>query len=586
MTAQTRFFRRPFLLGGLLVLLGAVLIWGGATLLMLGGSPYYLLAGIATAVSGALVLKGRREGAALYWAMLVGTTIWAFWEVGTDGWSLAARLGAPIVLGLWFLLPWTWRSLQGWPAIAPAKAALGGIAAFIVCAMAGNGLYSAFVTPASDPIFQTGTQNAAPSAVGPAAQGDTGADWLNYGNDPGGSRFSPLTQINSANVDQLEVAWTYRFGPAPKDAPAKLQVTPIKIDDSLYACTAYNDVVSLDVDTGQERWRFKSGTKAKAAPYGACRGVAYYRVPDAEGPCAERIFTNTIDARLIALDARTGKTCSDFGTNGVVSLLKGMSPAPAGYYYTSSAPTIAKGNIVLGGWVFDGMYWGEPSGVIRAFDAVTGKLSWAWDLARPDRKGEPPAGEFYTPSTPNSWAPMSADEELGLVYVPLGGATLDFSGARRRPFDEAYSGSVVALDAATGTERWKFQTVRHDLWDYDVASQPTLVDLPLGGTVRKALIQSTKRGELFVLDRQTGDPIYPVTEHPAPQTNLAPGEWAAKTQPFADSMPSFRGKLLSEKSMWGITPLDQMWCRIKFRESAYDGTLTPPGINGGVKMYH
>ncbi|HET9630372.1 MAG TPA: membrane-bound PQQ-dependent dehydrogenase, glucose/quinate/shikimate family [Novosphingobium sp.] len=582
MNSRPSFRSRPLLFGALLVVLGGILLWGGTQLLMLGGSPYYVLAGLATLASGLLVFAARREGAAVYWAMLVVTTAWALWEVGTDGWSLAARLVAPIALGLWFVMPWTWKRLAGRPAATPLKAFAVAALGLAVAAVVGWGLHGALAAPVVDPIFQAGTQASAPGPVGAAMGANTGGDWRNYGNDPGGTRFSPLDQITPANVGKLQVAWTYRFGPAPKGAPEKLQVTPIKIDDSVYVCTAYNDVVSLDAESGRQNWRFRSGTDATASPYGACRGVAYSRVPNATGACAERIFTNTVDARLIALDARTGRPCAGFGTNGIVSLLKGMSPAPKGYYYTSSAPTIAKGHIVLGGWVFDGMFWGEPSGVIRAFDAVTGNLSWAFDLGRPDRKGEPPAGEYYTPSTPNSWAPMSADEELGLVYVPLGGAALDFSGARRRPFDEAYSGAIVALDAATGTERWKFQTVHHDLWDYDIASQPTLVDLPVGGVIRKALVQATKRGEMFVLDRQTGQPIYPVTEHPAPQTNLAPGEWAAKTQPFSDAMPSFRGALVTEKSMWGLTPLDQLWCRIQFRQSQYDGPLTPPGLRASI----
>ena len=584
MIARASFLRRPFLFGLLLLLLGGILAWGGITLLTVDGSPYYVLAGLATLGSGALVLRGQRAGAVLYGAMLTATVIWALWEVGTDVWSLAARLIAPLLLGLWFIAPWTWRSLRGWPDVSAARAGASGLVGLMLAALAGAGLHHALVTPPVDPLFQAGTQDGAPAAVATVSPADTGSDWRNYGNDPGGSRFSPLGQITPTNVEKLEVAWTFRFGPAPKGAPEKLQVTPIKVGDSVYACTAYNDVVSLDAETGRQRWRYHSKTDASGAPYGACRGVAHYSVPEARGACAERIFTNTVDARLIALDARTGQPCAGFGRDGIVSLLKGMSPAPKGYYYTSSAPTVVRGNIVLGGWVLDGMYWGEPSGVIRAFDAVTGKLSWAFDLGRPDRKGEPPAGEYYTPSTPNSWAPMSADEELGLVYVPLGGATLDFSGARRRPFDEAYSGAVVALDAGTGTERWKFQTVRHDLWDYDVASQPTLIDLPVGGVVHKALIQPTKRGEVFVLDRQTGRPIYPVSEHPAPQSNLAPGEWAAKTQPFADSLPSFRGALLTEKSMWGITPLDQLWCRIQFRQAQYDGPLTPPGLKPSI-MY-
>jgi quinoprotein glucose dehydrogenase len=578
------FWRRPFMFGGLLLLVGLVLVVGGGKLAVLGGSAYYLLTGIVTAGSGLLVLKRRRESALLYLGLIICTTTWAFWEVGLDIWGVAARVVAPLVLGCWFLMPWTWRKLNGRPATTPLRAVFVASVCVVLSGLAGVALNESLSAPIINPLFQTGTQASVPNALKNGAMVETGDDWRNYGNDPGGSRFSPLSELTPDNVENLKVAWTFRFGPSPKGAPEKLQVTPIKVDDSVYACTAYNDIVSLDAETGKQNWRFQAKTDASGSPYGACRGVAYHRIPDATGACAERIFTNTIDARLIAVDARTGQTCKSFGDNGVVSLLKGMQPAPKGYYYVSSAPTIAGGKIVLGGWVFDGIYWGEPSGVIRAFDTVSGKLSWAFDLGRPDRKGEPPPGEYYTHSTPNSWAPMSADEALGLVYVPMGGATIDLSGARRRPFDEAYSGTVVALDIATGEERWKFQTVRHDLWDYDVPAQPTLVDLPIAGVLRKALIQPTKRGEMFVLDRETGQPIYPVTEHPAPQSGLAAGEWAAKTQPFADAMPSFRGALLSEKSMWGITPLDQLWCRIKFREARYDGPLTPPGLQPSI-MY-
>lgn len=235
--------------------------------------------------------------------------------------------------------------------------------------------------------------------------------------------------------------------------------------------------------------------------------------------------------------------------------------------------------------VLDGQYWGEPSGVIRAFDAVTGKLAWAWDMGRPDRRGLPPAGETYTPATPNSWGPISSDEQLGLVYLPTGNATPDFFGGRRRPIDDRYSSSVVALDAATGQLRWSFQTVRHDLWDYDVAAQPTLVDLPApGGGVIAALIQPTKTGDVFVLDRATGKPIRRVLDKPVPQTGAVPEERLSPTQPFSVAMPAFRGPVLRERDMWGITPFDQLYCRIKFRSARYDGIMTPPGMTPWISL--
>ncbi len=233
---------------------------------------------------------------------------------------------------------------------------------------------------------------------------------------------------------------------------------------------------------------------------------------------------------------------------------------------------------VLGGWVSDNQYWGEPSGVIRAFDAVTGSLAWAFDMGRPDQHGAPKPGQTYTPSTPNSWGPMSADEKLGLVYAPTGNATPDYYGVQRRPFDERYTSAVVALDADTGDVRWSFQTAHHDLWDYDVASQPTLVDIPTRDGVKQALVQPTKRGEIFILDRLTGKPISTVAERAVSQTGQVPGERLSPTQPFSVDMPSFRGADLRERDMWGVTPLDQLWCRLQFRKARYDGPATPPGL--------
>jgi len=256
-----------------------------------------------------------------------------------------------------------------------------------------------------------------------------------------------------------------------------------------------------------------------------------------------------------------------------------------GYYKITSAPTYVRGKVVVGGWVTDGQYWGEPSGVIRAYDAVTGELAWAWDMGRPDRTGLPPEGEFYTTSTPNSWAPASADEELGLVYLPLGNpGGVDFFGGQRREFDEELGSSVVALDAETGRLRWSFQTKHHDLWDHDVASPPTLLELPdATGTMRQALIQPTKAGEIFVLDRVTGEPIFPVTETAMPQDGVVPEERLSPTQPFSNSLPSFRNPRLTEADMWGVSPFDQLYCRVKFKEARYDGTNTPPGLTPSVQ---
>jgi len=569
-----KIFHRPYLFGLVLSAIGAVLIWGGARLLLAGGSPYYALAGLAMAASGILVITGRRLGATVYSLMMLATVSWAIWESGFDPWALAPRIIAPAVLWLWFVMPWTSRRLQGGPRIGITGLALGVVAAVAI----GSFAHATFGEPRPDPIVQAGTESEAPVAVTGDAP-PANAEWTSWGGTPAGTRFSTLDQITPQNVSKLRLAWVYRFGPAPEGAPRSLEGTPLKVGDYLYLCNDYNDVVSLDAETGKERWRHRSLTDPKAAPYGHCRGVAYYKVPGAEGKCAERIYTNTLDARLLAVDAATGESCPDFGKDGVVDLTAGQPKAPTkGYYFATSAPTLARGRIVLGGWVYDGQYWGEPSGVIRAFDAVTGQLSWAWDVGHPDRTGEPPAGETYTPGTPNAWAPMSVDENMGLVFAPLGGATPDSVAAQRRPFDNEWSGTVVALDAETGRPRWKFQTVHVDRWDYDVPSQPALIDFPTDKGPVPAVLQATKRGEVFVLNRATGEPLVPVTERAVPTDGTAPGESVPATQPFSDAMPSFRGADLTEGQMWGLTPIDQMLCRLKFREARYEGPLTPPGM--------
>ena len=577
--------RRPRIFAALLAGIGLVLVTGGSRLLMLGGSLYYLVAGLAFMLSGALLWRGRRLGSLVYAGILLGTIVWALWEVGFAAWALLPRLVAPLVIGLWFLTPWLNRGLDA-RRPSPGKffarhpASSGALAVTIAVGI--GALLHAATTPPVDPILQAGTTNTIASGA-PYAVDEASArgDWPHYGNDQGGSRFSPLEQINRSNVEKLQVAWTYRTG-LPEDILGGFEDTPLKVGQLLYLAAVDNDVIALDADSGEEVWRFEVNL-GKGAPFLAMRGVAYYKQAETSGPCAERILINTQDARLIAVDARTGTLCQGFGSNGQVSLLTGMGDVTPGYYYVTSAPTIVRGRVVLGGWVVDNQYWGEPSGVVRAFDAVTGRLSWAWDMGRPERHGEPPPGDSYTHSTPNAWAPFSADENLGLVYVPTGNATPDFYGGQRRPFDEAYASAVVAIDALTGEVRWKFQAVHHDLWDYDTASQPTLVDIPTASGVQHALIQPTKQGEIFLLNRETGAPLADVRELSTPQGSLVPGERLSPTQPFSIGMPSFRGPDLREQDMWGVTPLDQLWCRITFKETRYDGPYTPPGLTRSIQ---
>jgi quinoprotein glucose dehydrogenase len=558
--------------GMVLVLIGLALALPGLKLIGLGGSPYYVIAGLATLVAGILLARGRRSGAWIYCAMLLGTAIWALWEAGLDGWALVPRLVAPVVLGIpLFITMLRWRYSNG-----KVVAICGGAAVLLL----GLG------------VFQFNReQPVGPSAQGVAATAVRGIDWLHYAASEGGSHHSPAGVITPANVDKIELAWSTHIDQPMGDLlKARSSVTPLKINDALYLCTPLNDIVALDASSGAIRWRHKARTNGVGIATGNCRGVSYYKAPGETGICAESIYSATVDARLIAVDAKSGQACPDFGTKGGVDLTKGMGIKYKGYYYVNSPPQVVRGKLVVGGGVADGQSTGEPSGVIRAYDAVTGKFAWAWDMGNPDFHGEPSEGKTYTLGTPNSWAPMSADEKLGLVYVPTGNATPDYFGAHRSRAMEKYSTSLVAIDAQMGAARWSFQTVHHDIWDYDLSVQPALADLPMKGGIVPAVIQASKHGQVYILDRRNGKPIWPVEERPVPQ-GAVKGEWTSPTQPWS-SLPDFMGKPLTEADMWGATPLDQLWCRIRFREARYEGPFTPittqptivyPGFTGGTE---
>ncbi|MBK81519.1 MAG: membrane-bound PQQ-dependent dehydrogenase, glucose/quinate/shikimate family [Gammaproteobacteria bacterium] len=568
MTESVHAHPRPRVLGVLLVILGLAPLAGGGMLLAAGGTWYYLAAGVALVAAGYFTFRGRTVGASIYGWLLLATVAWALFEVGLDGWGLVARLAFLAVLGLWFLLPRTRRGLH--QAAAPAlirDGATRGIVAGIVLTVA--------VLLLAD---QGGVSGPPPSAAGTGTVDPSGAEWAHYGATKGGTRYAPHDQIDRDNVHRLEQAWVYRTG-----VGGAFKATPLQVGDALYLCTGQNVVIALDAETGAERWRHDPEIDTpKFAFWDTCRGVTYYDAragQAAPAACPERIYTATTDARLIALDARSGELCEDFGEDGEISLLPGMGEVKPGFYYVTSPPTMARDTLVLGGWVADNQETGEPSGVVRGFDPVTGALKWAWDLGNEARSELPPAGQTYTRGTPNVWSLTSADDELGLVYVPTGNATPDYFGGHRSEAMEKYASSVVALDAATGRARWHFQTTHHDIWDYDVPSQPTLVDVPVDGVVRKAVLVPTKRGQLFMLDRATGEPLADVVERPVPQTDVD-GEWTTPTQPFSVGLPSFDRNPLRGADMWGITPLDHMACRLRFQGLRYDGPLTPPSLEG------
>jgi quinate dehydrogenase (quinone) len=569
--------RPPRIFGSLLLGVGAILFLGGARLALLGGSWYYLLGGMLLVAVGMLLWQRRTLASGLYGGYLLLTLAWTLWEAGLEPWGWAPRLLVPALVGVWFLMPVLRRALhapQAPPRLFGTSRSLTTLGTVVAA-----GVVIWFLGLATAPV-QSMPERKASAPVQPVTD-DTVTDWQNYGNTPRGTRYARLDQITPQNVGRLTKLWTYR---TRRDNQFK--ATPIQVGQSLYFCTAFNVIVALDAENGAPRWEFDP--ELEIPPRGftsTCRGVSYYKAPASySGDCPERILTGTTDARLFAINARTGARCQDFGKDGEISLLSGMGEVKSGFYFVTSPPLIANGLAVVGGWVLDNAEVNEPSGVVRAFNAVTGRFTWAWDMGRPGVHTEPAPGKHYTRGTPNVWSVMSFDKALGLIYAPTGNSTPDYFGAQRSDESEKYASSVVALEVATGEVRWSFQTAHHDIWDYDVPSQPVLVDLPQkDGRVLPALVQATKRGELFVLDRRTGEPLADVKELPVPQDPV-PEDFVSATQPFSVGMPQFRGPDLTEADVWGRTQLDQLWCRIEFRKLRYEGHFTPPTVGGSLQF--
>ena len=539
--------------------------WVGADLALAGGSVYYVVAGVLMSSSAVELWRASPRGFYLFAAVLLLTMAWAVYEAGIDFWLVGSRIWMMGLLSLWLCTSFIRRSLWGEDTPALFRMHTVQISALASVAVLGAMTYDLL----SDPV----------AVVSDTSLGlpQNPSDWVAYGGNKAGTRYAPHAQINTANVDQLTRVWE-----AETNQVGQFVATPIQIEDGIYLCTAQNIVLALDADSGMERWRFDPGNNAP--PYdlmGNCRGVTHYQLADLgeDKHCSERIYTATTDARMIALDKNSGEPCKDFGTDGQISLLAGMGEVKPFYYFVTSPPTVASGALVVGGLVLDNQETEEPSGVVRAYDPVSGALLWAWDIGREGDTTMPSEGSHYTRGTPNVWSLTSADDELGLVYVPTGNATPDYFGGHRTEVMDKYSSSIVAIDARTGLTRWHFQTTHHDVWDYDVSSQPTLVDLTLDGAQRKAVIVPTKRGEIFVLDRETGELLTEVTERPVPQSDLQ-NERTAATQPFSTGMPSFAYAHLHESDMFGITPFDQMACRKAFLGLRYEGPMTPPSVEG------
>ncbi|ANL27100.1 quinoprotein glucose dehydrogenase [Rhizobium phaseoli] len=567
----------------LFIIIGLALGGGGLWLVTLGGSAFYLFAGLMFLITAGLLLMRRAAALWVYAVLVVAALAWAIWEVGFDWWQLGPRGGMIILLGLWLLTPWIRRPLgfrsptgitysaNPWPLAVPV------VLAILVA------LYSM----TTDPHDLAGELPKDQAAANPAFGGSVpDGEWHQYGRTPFGQRYSPLDQITTENVASLKEAWRYQTGDVkrPEDiSETTYQVTPLKVKDTLYLCTPHNWAIALDAKSGKEKWKYDANSGMNPnRQHQTCRGVTYYADPDvaAGQPCAERVYLPTSDARLIALDAADGKLCTGFADQGVLHLETGMRFNPAGYYYSTSPPVAVAGKIIIGGAVNDNYSTEEQSGVIRAFDIKTGALIWNWDSGNPDVTTPLAEGQTYTTNSPNSWSVFSVDEALGMVYIPLGNQVPDQLGINRSDNVEKFSSSIVALDIATGQLRWVRQTVHHDLWDMDVPAQPALIDLTKpDGSVVPALVGPTKQGDLYVLDRRSGEPIIPVKEIAAPGGAVS-GDHTAPTQPISDL--TFSPEPLKEKDMWGVSLFDQLACRIEFHRYRYEGRYTPPSLEGTI----
>jgi len=587
--------------GYFLAIFGTLLLVLGVWLAVLGGTLAYIGLGAGWLISGILLILRRRAGLVVYALLLILTLIWALFEVGLDRFALLPRYALFGLIGLWLLMPWIWWPLRvdgqtprtgGWFGTRGALA----VSVFLALVL---GLISLI----HDPFGKEGSLPQVAQAATATAGAAPGADWTAYGGNGYGERYSSLKQVTPQNVHELKLAWTYHTGEKKTgpDEPTEStsEDTPLKIGNTLYVCSTHDHIIALDAASGKQLWNYDPHVKySHDNQHLTCRGLGYHSatvpppvvsassttpapassaaiaaIAAASGACAQRLVLATIDARLIEIDAQSGQPCSGFGNNGEVNLAVHMGRIQPGYYMETSPPVVTSKLIVVGASINDNNSVHNPSGVIRAFDVMDGHLVWNWDLGKPVPNAPLQPGENYTPNTPPAWAPLSVDEKLGLVYAPLGNQSPDELDIDRSPAVEKYSSSVVALSLADGHEVWSFQGVHHDMWDRDMPAQPTLVDLTIHGTTVPALVQPTKQGDVYVLDRRTGKPVQPVTEIPVPTKSDVSWLRISPTQP--KSALNFTPRPLTGRDMWGASPFDQAWCRIRFRQMIYEGPYTP-----------
>lgn len=574
------------LTGIVIAVIAIAMLYMGVQLLMLGGSPFYAVIGIGLLATAIALFMNKKIALSIYAVLMWLVVAWSIYEVGFDKWQWIPRGDIIGLIGLWLVMPWVVRPLY--------KAEkrrfhpfLGTTMVLIIALVVGMMFY--------DPYPKAGTittQRQSSSAE------VAGSDWSAYGGTSNGLRFSDLKQITRDNVSNLQVAWTYHTGDlrASDDASEyTFEATPLKVNNTVYFCTPHNEIHALNPETGALKWKYQPKKEASyLQQHQTCRGVSYYdggqqaqADTGAASPaiCRKRIYNASNDAKLIALDADTGKLCADFGNNGVVDLHANMGTVRPHALMQTAAPLVAGNLVIVGGSVMDnGFNSGNPSGVIRAYDATSGRLVWNFDPANPENTQPIAADATYPQDTPVAWGTLSADLKNGLVYVPFGNASPDELGIERDASSntEKFRDTLVALDLKTGTFKWRFQSSKHDLWDRDNPSQPSLLDIDYQGKKQPVVILPTKTGNLFVLNRLTGEAVYPINQKDV-STNGIPGEKYSPTQPV--SALNFIPEPLSEKSMWGITPFDQMACRIDFKSLRYDGNPWTPATEGGSIVF-